>query len=120
MDTNSDQVLRRSEAEYDLPSRTLLPSTSAAVFLTCPHRATEHGSLAAAVRSMASVCLGVPPGDPVLQTLTGSTSVEVEAGREAFERMWNDWNFGVRCFTEGRGEEGGDLVSFGSAASPLV
>ncbi|SPN99221.1 uncharacterized protein DNG_02258 [Cephalotrichum gorgonifer] len=97
------EVLRRSEAEYDHPSRALLPSTTATLFFACPHRATEHGKLAEALRSMASVCLDVPPADYVLQHLTGSTGFEVEVGREAFVRMWNDWNFGVRCFREGRG-----------------
>lgn len=114
---NKDQVLRRSEAEYDHPCRSLLPSTSAAIFLACPHRATEHGSLAAAVRSMAGECLGVSPMDYTLQLLTGSRGLEVEAGREAFERMWNDWNFGVRCFAEGKGDNKEDLVSLNTEGS---
>ena len=61
---------------------------------------------------MASECLGVSPCDYTLQLLTGSTGLELEAGRDAFERMWNDWNFGVKCFVEGRGENKEDLVSF--------
>lgn len=35
----------------------------------------------------------------------------LEAGREAFERLWRDWNFGIACFREGRGEGVGYVSS---------
>lgn len=80
--------------------RDLLPSTSAVIFLACPHRASEHAKLTDAVRSMASVCLDIPAADHALQYLTGTSGFELDLGREAFTRMWNDYNFRVKTFQE--------------------
>jgi hypothetical protein len=70
-----------SEAERDGPLKEVLLSTSAVVFIGCPHRATEHSTLADAVKSMASITLRVESNDVVLQELSGVNSVEVELGR---------------------------------------
>ncbi|KEZ38880.1 hypothetical protein SAPIO_CDS10192 [Scedosporium apiospermum] len=94
------EVLRRSEADFETHARDLLPSTSAVIFLACPHRASEHAKLTDAVRSMASVCLDIPAGDHALQYLTGTSGFEIDLGREAFARMWNDYNFRVKTFQE--------------------
>ncbi|CAI4215588.1 unnamed protein product [Parascedosporium putredinis] len=75
-------------------------STSAVIFLACPHRASEHAKLTDAVRSMASVCLDIPAADHALQYLTGTSGFELDLGREAFTRMWNDYNFRVKTFQE--------------------
>ncbi|PKS04937.1 hypothetical protein jhhlp_008303 [Lomentospora prolificans] len=94
------EVLRRSEADFETHMRDLLPSTSAVIFLACPHRASEHAKLTDAVRSMASVCLDIPATDQALQYLTGTSGFELDLGREAFTRMWNDYNFRVKTFQE--------------------
>jgi len=78
----------------------VLPSTTAIVFMACPHRASEHAKLADAVKSMASTILKVPAADPVLQDLTGANGFELELGRESFVRLWNDYNFKVKTFQE--------------------
>lgn len=110
------KALRRSEAAHG-PSRSLLPSISAVLFLACPHRSTELGSLADAVRSAAGQCLGESDKDYALRRSMGLTVEErkglegLEAGREAFERLWRDWNFGIACFREGRGEGAGYVSS---------
>lgn len=70
------------------------------IFLASPHRGTEHCNLGDAVRSMASATLPVDPDDPVLQELCGANSVQVELGRQMFERLWNDYNFRVKTFQE--------------------
>lgn len=44
--------------------------------------------------------LGVDFRDPVLWNLSGSASLELELGRQAFIRMWNDYNFRVKTFQE--------------------
>lgn len=49
---------------------------------------------------MASVCLDIPAGDHALQYLTGTSGFEIDLGREAFARMWNDYNFRVKTFQE--------------------
>jgi protein SERAC1 len=78
----------------------VLPSTSAVIFISCPHRASEHAKLSDAVKSMASVTLRIDPSDTVLQELTGANGFELDLGREAFIRMWNDYNFKIKTFQE--------------------
>jgi protein SERAC1 len=94
------QVLRRAEADSESNMRDILPSTSAIMFIASPHRASEHGKLSDAVRSMASLTLQVNASDPMLLDLTGANGFELELGREAFIRMWNDYNFKVKTFQE--------------------
>lgn len=53
-------------------------------------------------------------GDDMGRELEG-----LETGRLAFERMWRNWNFEVRCFRDGRGE-GVDFVSFLVLLSTLL
>ncbi|KAK4161637.1 hypothetical protein QBC43DRAFT_357513 [Cladorrhinum sp. PSN259] len=86
-------VLRLSEAERDGPLKEVLLSTSAVIFLGSPHRATEHSSLGDAVKSMATITLPIDSNDPVLHQLCGSSSIEIELGRQTFVRLWNDYNF---------------------------
>jgi protein SERAC1 len=92
--------LRLSESERDGPLKEVLLSTSGVVFLGCPHRATEHSTLADAIKSMAGVTFRVDSQDLVLDHLSGASSVEAELGRQAFIRMWNDYNFKVKTFQE--------------------
>ncbi|KAK4146664.1 uncharacterized protein C8A04DRAFT_9624 [Dichotomopilus funicola] len=95
------QLLRKSEAERDGPLKQVLLCTSAVLFLGSPHRGTEHCKLSDAIRSMASVTLrGSDPDDPVLAALAGAKGAEAELGRQAFVRLWNDYNFGVKTFQE--------------------
>ncbi|SPQ25799.1 771a2d65-5aab-4476-b9b5-ec5e31617f89 [Thermothielavioides terrestris] len=93
-------LLRLSEAEHDGPLKEILLSTSAVIFLGSPHRGTEHCKLGDAIRSMASVTLPGDPDDPALQELCGANSVAVELGRQAFVRLWNEYNFKVKTFQE--------------------
>jgi len=44
--------------------------------------------------------LGVDSRDPVLWDLCGSASLELELGRQAFARMWDDYNFKVKTYQE--------------------
>lgn len=44
--------------------------------------------------------LGVDSRDPVLWDLSGSASLELELGRQAFARMWDDYNFRVKTYQE--------------------
>jgi protein SERAC1 len=90
-------VLRLSEATSDGPYKRILLSTSAVVFFGSPHRGDR---LADAVASMAGLTLGVDPGDTVLHQLSGASSIELELGRLAFVRIWNDYNFKVKTFQE--------------------
>ncbi|KAK1753599.1 hypothetical protein QBC47DRAFT_430393 [Echria macrotheca] len=94
------EALRLSEMERDGPLKEILLSTSAVVFLGCPHRATEHSTLADAIKSMAAVTFRVDSHDAVLQHLSGANSVDAELGRQAFVRIWNDYNFKVKTFQE--------------------
>jgi len=89
-----------SEAERDGPLKEILLSTSSVVFLGSPHRATEHSSLADAIKSMAAITFGVDSHDLVLQHLSGASSVDAELGRQSFVRIWNDYNFKVKTFQE--------------------
>lgn len=75
-------------------------STSGVVFLGCPHRATEHSTLADAIKSMAAITFRVDSQDLVLEHLSGASSAEAELGRQAFVRIWNDYNFKVKTFQE--------------------
>ena len=97
---NIPQALRLSEAERDGPLKEILLSTSGVVFLGSPHRATEHSTLADAIQSMAAVTFRVDSHDLVLQHLSGASSLEAELGRQAFIRIWNDYNFKVKTFQE--------------------
>ncbi|KAK4032311.1 hypothetical protein C8A01DRAFT_50875 [Parachaetomium inaequale] len=96
------ELLRLSEAERDGPLKQILMSTSAVVFLGSPHRGTEHCSLGDAIRSMASATLPIiDPSDPILRELCGAADARrVELGRQAFVRLWNDYNFRVKTFQE--------------------
>lgn len=49
---------------------------------------------------MASVTLPIDADDPVLAELSGANSIEVDLGRQAFVRLWNDYNFRVKTFQE--------------------
>ena len=70
------------------------------MFFACPHRASEHGKLSDAIRSMAGITLKIDPDDQVLQELTGANGFEIELCRGAFVRIWNDYNFKVKTFQE--------------------
>ncbi len=70
------------------------------MFLGCPHRGSEHSKLADAVNNMASQTLKVDSDDVVLQELSGSKGIELELGRQAFVRIWNDYNFKVKTYQE--------------------
>ncbi|KAK0649120.1 hypothetical protein B0T16DRAFT_349714 [Cercophora newfieldiana] len=94
------EALRLSELERDGPLKEVLLSTSGVVFLGCPHRATEHSTLADAIKSMAAITFRVDSQDLVLDHLSGASSAEAELGRQAFVRMWNDYNFKVKTFQE--------------------
>jgi hypothetical protein len=89
-----------SEEENEEYVKPILLSTSVIIFLGCPHRSSEHARLGDAIRSMASMTLGVDSRDPVLWDLSGSASLELELGRQAFIRMWNDYNFKVKTYQE--------------------
>ncbi|KAK5651473.1 hypothetical protein OQA88_12480 [Cercophora sp. LCS_1] len=94
------EALRLSEMERDGPLKEVLLSTSAVVFLGSPHRATEHSTLADAIKSMAAVTFRVDSHDLVLQHLSGASSLDAELGRQSFVRIWNDYNFRVKTFQE--------------------
>ncbi|KAK3345965.1 hypothetical protein B0T25DRAFT_266517 [Lasiosphaeria hispida] len=94
------EALRLSEAEREGPVKEILLSTSGVVFLGCPHRATDHSTLGDAIKSMASITFRVDSHDLVLQHLSGADSIEAELGRQAFVRIWNDYNFKVKTFQE--------------------
>ncbi|KAK4136137.1 S-adenosyl-L-methionine-dependent methyltransferase [Trichocladium antarcticum] len=98
--TGGVMVLRLAEAERDGPLNEILTSTSAAVFLGSPHRATGRCRLGDAIRSMAGATLSADPGDAVLQELCGANSARAEHGRQAFVRLWDDCNFRVKTFQE--------------------
>ncbi len=49
---------------------------------------------------MASLTLKVEADDIVLQELSGSQSIRLELGRQAFVGMWNDYKFKVKTFQE--------------------
>jgi hypothetical protein len=51
---------------------------------------------------MAGITLGVDANDPVLAQLSGSEHSHLEHGREAFIRLWNDFNFKTKTFRERR------------------
>lgn len=94
------EVFRLADSERDGPLKEVLLSTTGVVFLGCPHRATEHSTLADAIKSMAAATFCLDPHDLVLEHLSGATSVEAELGRQAFVRIWNDYNFKVKTFQE--------------------
>lgn len=89
-----------SDFERDGPLKEVLWSTSGVIFLGSPHRATEHSTLADAIKSMAAITFRVDSHDLVLHHLCGASSVEAELGRKAFARLWNDYNFKVKTFQE--------------------
>ncbi|KAL2268079.1 hypothetical protein VTJ83DRAFT_2925 [Remersonia thermophila] len=94
-------VVKEAEAERDGPLKEVLLSTAAAVFLASPHRGTELCSFGDAIRSMAcATMLAVDPEDPALVELCGAASVDAVLGRQAFVRLWNDYNFRVKTFQE--------------------
>jgi len=78
----------------------LVQSTLAVIFLGCPHRDGQHGNLGDAVVSMAGAVLRADSRDPVLQDLSGANSAMLNLGRQAFVRLWNDYNFRVRTYQE--------------------
>ncbi|KAM7196341.1 hypothetical protein V8F33_006250 [Rhypophila sp. PSN 637] len=94
------EALRIAEAERDGPLKEILQSTAGVVFMACPHRMSERSSLGDAIKSMASVTLQVDPNDQVLQELSGAKNIQSEIGRQAFLRIWNDYNFKVKTFQE--------------------
>ncbi|KAB5542524.1 hypothetical protein GE09DRAFT_244782 [Coniochaeta sp. 2T2.1] len=94
------EVLRLSEEVNEGSAKSILLATSAIIFLGCPHRSSEHARLGDAIRSMAGMTLGVDSCDPALRDLSGSASLELELGRQAFTRMWNNYNFSVKTYQE--------------------
>lgn len=78
----------------------ILHSTAGVVFMACPHRLSERSSLGDAIKSMAGVTLQVDPDDQVLQELSGAKNIQSEIGRQAFLRIWNDYNFKVKTYQE--------------------
>ncbi len=94
------EVLRRSDGMGE-PSRKDIPqSTLAVVFMACPHRDSQYGTLGDAVKSMAGAMLRIDVDDQVLQDLSGANSAILNLGRESFIRLWNGYNFKVRTYQE--------------------
>ncbi len=98
--TKRVQVLRRSESMDEPSMKDILQSLLAVLFLGCPHRDSQHGKIGDAVKSMAATMLRVDFEDPVLQDLSGANSPNLNLGRQAFIRLWNDYNFRVRTYQE--------------------
>ncbi|ERS98806.1 hypothetical protein HMPREF1624_03996 [Sporothrix schenckii ATCC 58251] len=101
------ELLCRAEASDEPAQKDVLQSLAGVVFFGSPHRESQYGTLHDAVKHLAGQALGVSSHDEVLQDLCGvidntrsrQTSV-LEMGRQAFVRLWNDYNFRVKTFQE--------------------
>lgn len=101
------ELLCRAEVSDDPSRKDVLQSLAGVVFLGSPHRDSQYGTLQDAVKHLAGLALGVSPHDEVLQDLCGVTdnsrsrqTSAIEIGRQAFVRLWNDYNFRVKTFQE--------------------
>ncbi|KAH8881365.1 hypothetical protein GQ53DRAFT_773323 [Thozetella sp. PMI_491] len=94
------EVLRLSDLDTDGVLKPIVLSTLGVIFMACPQRASENSKLSEAVRNMASITLKVEADDIGLKELSGSKSIELELGRQAFVRIWNDYNFKVKTYQE--------------------
>ena len=94
------QMLRLSESMSEPCMKDIVQSTLAVIFMGCPHRDSERGSLSDAIRSMAGAMLRVDSEDMVLQDLCGVNSALPNLGRQSFIRLWNDYNFRVLTYHE--------------------
>lgn len=99
-------MLRLASTFSDTQSDHLLASIAGIVFLGAPLRGTGYGNITAAIKSMASVTTGISEDDAVLAELLGGDDHLHESeslahlGCEAFEKVWMDFNFRVKTFSE--------------------
>lgn len=99
-------MLRLASTFSDTQSDHLLAAIAGIVFLGAPLRGTSYGNISAAIKSMASATTGISEDDAVLAELLGGdehlhdNDSLVRLGCEAFEKVWMDFNFRVKTFSE--------------------
>lgn len=99
-------MLRLASTFSDTQSDHLLAAIAGIVFLGAPLRGTGYGNIIAAIKSMASATTGISEDDVVLAELLGGDEHLHEneslarLGCEAFEKVWMDFNFRVKTFSE--------------------
>lgn len=93
-------MLRLASSYEDTQNRPLLASIAGIVFMGCPMRDSNNGSMIDAMTSMAAATIGVEMHDRVLQELLGwDTSLAYE-GRDALEQTRHEYGFQVRAYRE--------------------
>lgn len=93
-------MLRLANSYEDTQNRPLLASIAGLVFIGCPLRDSNNGTMVEAMKSMAASAIGVDLHDHVLQDLLGGDSTLAYDGRDALEETRHEYGFPVKTYRE--------------------
>lgn len=96
------QMLRLASNLLDADDERLLASIASVIFMACPLRKTDYGSMVIAMKSMAAATTGVPIDDGTLGRMLGADEDVhlTHLGRDAFDAVWREYNFRVKVYRE--------------------
>lgn len=100
-------MLRLASNLLDADDEGLLASIASVIFMGCPLTGTDYGSMVIAMKSMAAATTGVAVDDDVLARMLGGDEDAQLAylGRDAFEAVRREYNFGVKVYRETNAEQ---------------
>lgn len=93
-------MLRLAHSYEDTQNRPLLASIAGMVFIGCPLRDSNNGTMVEAMKSMAASAIGVELHDRVLHELLGGDTSLAYEGRNAFEEVRHEYGFPVKTYRE--------------------
>lgn len=95
-------MLRLASNPQDPVNDWLLSSIASVIFMACPLRGTDYGSMVIALKSMAAATTGVPIDDGTMGRMLGGDEDAhlTYLGRDVFEALWREYNFSVKVYRE--------------------
>lgn len=95
-------MLRLASDTQHAVNEWLLASIASVIFMGCPLRGTEYGSMVIALKSMAADTTGVPIDDGTMGRMLGGDEDAhlTYLGRDVFEALWREYKFRVKIYRE--------------------
>lgn len=93
-------MLRLAYSYEDTHNEPLLASIAGIIFIGCPLRDSNNGTMVEAMKSMAATATGVDIHDHVLRDLLGEDTNLAREGRDAFEGIRHEFGFQVKTYRE--------------------
>lgn len=95
-------MLRLASDTQHTVNEWLLASIASVMFMGCPLRGTDYGSMVIALKSMAAATTGVPIDDGTMGRMLGGDEDAhlTYLGRDVFEALWREYNFRVKIYRE--------------------